>query len=144
MLTGATTGAANAIAVTNNLAASSGDSVKPDFSGTALQTAADASLTLGSGAGALTVAREANEIDDLIDGLTLKLHDADPGQDITVTVAQDTPSAKAAINSFVTAFNDVMQSIDERVRFDAESGQASVLLGNRSAVSRFKTKCEPR
>jgi flagellar hook-associated protein 2 len=135
LLTGSQTGQANAITVTNNLAGSSGDLVRPDFSGAAVQDAADASVTLGTGAGAMTVTHATNEIEDLISGVTLKLLGADAGQEITLTVSRDTESATTAVTDFVDAFNDLMDSIDNQVRYDAESGQAAVLLGNRSAVS---------
>ena len=79
--TGAETGTDHVITITNDLAASHQDLIRPDFSGTAIQSAADASLTLGSGPGAMTITRSTNEIDDLIDGVTLKLVGADPSQD---------------------------------------------------------------
>ena len=67
----------------------------------------------------------ANEIDDLIDGVTLKLVGADPGQEITVDVSRDAEVTKTAVTDFVAAYNGLMQSIDDQVRFDAETGQAA-------------------
>jgi len=135
LLTSDNTGTANVINVTNNLAASSGDAVRPDFSGTAVQEASDASVTIGSGAGAISVASATNEIDELITGVTLKLLAADANKDVTVTVSHDTESAQMAIEDFVAAHNGLMQYIDDQVRFNAESGDAGVLLGNRSVIS---------
>lgn len=135
LLTAENTGADNVINVTNNLAASSGDAVRPDFSGTAVQMASDASVTIGSGTGAITVLNATNEIDGLITGVTLKLLAADVGTDVTVTVSQDTESAQSAIEDFVQAYNDLMEYVDDQVRYDAESEQAGTLLGNRSAIS---------
>jgi len=135
LLTSDNTGTDNVISVTNNLAASSGDAVRPDFSGTAVQEASDASVTIGSGAGAISVSSATNEIDELITGVTLKLLAADVNKDVTVTVSHDTESAQMAIEDFVAAYNGLMQYIDDQVRFNAESGDAGVLLGNRSVIS---------
>jgi len=135
LLTSENTGAANTINITNNLAASGGGAVRPDFSGTAVQEASDASVTIGSGAGAITVQHGTNEIDGLIDGLTLKLLAANAGTVVAVTVAHDTESAQTAVEDFVGSYNDLMAFIDDQVRFDAESGAAGTLLGNRSVIS---------
>ncbi|MCA9163317.1 MAG: hypothetical protein KDA62_10065, partial [Planctomycetales bacterium] len=62
LLSSSKTGAANTITITNNLAAGA---TQPDFTGTPVQAAADASVTLGSGAGALTVTHDTNQLDDL-------------------------------------------------------------------------------
>jgi len=135
LLTSDNTGAANVINITNNLAASSGDAVQPDFSGTAVQTAADATVTIGSGVGAISVSSTTNEIDDLITGVTLKLLAADATKDVTITVSDDTESAQAAIEDFVGAYNDLMKYIDDQVRFNAESDDAGTLLGDRSVIA---------
>jgi flagellar hook-associated protein 2 len=54
---------------------------------------------------------------------------------VTLTVAEDVESARTAIDGFVASFNAVLGTIDNQVRFDAETGQAGVLLGNRSIIS---------
>ena len=136
LLTADKTGAANTITVTNNLGPSSGNAIKPDFaSQPVVQAAADTSISLGSGAGAITVLNESNQIDNLITGVTLQLASADSSKDVTIAVSSDTQSAKTAITDFVDSFNDLMEYIDDQSRFDAETGQASVLLGNRNAIS---------
>lgn len=135
LLTSDNTGAANAINITNNLAASSGDAVRPDFSGTAVQAASDASVTIGSGAGAITIQNATNEIDGLITGVTLKLLAADTNKDVTITVSDDVESARMAIEDFVGAYNGLMSYIDNQVRYYAESDDAGILLGNRSVIS---------
>jgi len=135
LLTAENTGAVNVINVTNNLAASSGDAIRPDFSGTAVQAATDASVTIGSGAGAITVQNATNEIDGLITGVTLRLLEADASKDVTITVSHDTESAQTAVEDFVAAFNDVMSYIDDQVRYNSESGEAGTLLGNSSVIS---------
>ncbi|MGB6043638.1 MAG: flagellar filament capping protein FliD [Pirellulales bacterium] len=136
MLSATKTGAENAISITNSLADSGGGSVKPVFDlGTPVQAAADASILIGSGAGALAVQSASNQIEDILPGLTLDLRGADSAQDITIVVGNDTEAAKDSINDFVSSFNDLMDYIDNQVRYDAETDQASLLLGNRSVTS---------
>lgn len=98
-----------------------------------VQTATDASVTLGSGAGALTVTSGTNQIDNLIPGVTLKLAATTGGQPVTITVANDVAGAQKAIDSFVSDYNALMQFIDQQLSFDPTSAQAGVLLGDTRA-----------
>jgi len=100
-----------------------------------VQPASDAVITIGSGPGAITVASETNQIDDVISGVTLDLISADVSKTVTLSVSEDVESARSSIDGFVTAFNSAMTAIDDNVRFDAETGVAGVLLGNRSVIS---------
>lgn len=130
------TGSENAISITNNLGASAGNEVKPVFDlGNPVQAAADASITLGSGAGAITISSGKNIVENIIPGLTLDLQSADSSKSITVTVGNDTEVARTAITDFVDSFNDLMGYIDDQIRYEKESEQASPLLGNRSVVA---------
>jgi flagellar hook-associated protein 2 len=98
-----------------------------------VQEAADASVTLGSGAGALTVQSTTNQIDNLFAGLAVDLRAAAPGQLVTLTVTSDTAKAKQAIEGFVAGFNDLMTFIDEQIQYNAATSQAGILLGDSQA-----------
>lgn len=100
-----------------------------------VQAAQDAQVTLGSGDGALTVSSSSNVVNNVIPGVTLNLQNADPNKVVTVTLANDTDSAKKAIESFVNSYNDVMSFIDDQTRYDSQSGKGGPLLGNRTAVT---------
>ena len=135
ILTSKRSGAANASSVTNNLAASSGGATQLAFDlVNPVEEAADASVSLGSGPGAITVTSESNRIENLLGGVTLELLEADPAKQITLKVAQNTESAVASIEEFVDGFNTLMEFIDDQVRFESETGKAGVLLGNRSVI----------
>ena len=54
---------------------------------------------------------------------------------MTVTVARDTASAVDAVESFVNSFNSVLGFISDRSQFNADSEEAGILLGNRSAIN---------
>lgn len=100
-----------------------------------VQPASDASITIGSGPGAITVSGDSNQIEDVIPGVTLDLLSADVSKTVTLSVTDDVESARQSIDGFVSAFNSVVETIDSQVRFDAETGQAGVLLGNRSIIT---------
>ena len=135
LLTANSTGSANEIAITNNLNAPTGDQVLPDFSGPAVQDAADAQITVGSGAGAISLTSETNIFEDVIAGLTLNVSQADPAEVVTVTVGNDNEGIKESINRFVDAFNQLVDYIDSQTQFSPETEQAGPLLGNRNTIS---------
>lgn len=137
LLTSNQTGAANEIEVTNSLATAAGSEVRPDFGGPAIQEAANATIQLGSGPGALVAEYESNSVDGLIDGVTLDLLAADPDKEISVNVARDTETAQDAIETFVDRYNSLISFIDTQTSFDPETNQGSPLLGNRN-VSNLK------
>jgi len=135
LLTSNKTGADHAISVTNNLAADSGQTVKPtlDF-GNPVQAAANAQIKLGQGAGALVIETETNRVEDLIDGVKIDLLQADPGRVIQLRVENNTEPAVNAVQDFVDAYNSVVDFIDAQTRFVPETGESGLLIGNRSLV----------
>jgi flagellar hook-associated protein 2 len=135
ILTSKQSGAANTISVTNNLGATSGGATQPQFDlDNPVEAAADATISLGSGTGAITVNSETNRIDDLLGGVTIDLLKADPAQPITLTIAQNTEPASEAVQEFVDGFNNLMEFIDDQVRYESETGSAGILIGNRSVI----------
>lgn len=134
LLSGTETGAENTINVTNNLGASAGNAVQPDFTGDAVQDAADATLLLGSGAGAISVNSASNVVDDVIAGVTLQLNTANVSQTVTVQVSADSEPAVDAVTDFVDSFNGLMEFIDDQTQFVQESNLAGPLLGNRDVT----------
>lgn len=134
LLTANATGTSNAVTITNNLAASSGGATKPTFDAPDVQVATDASLTLGSGAGALTVISSSNQVSNLIPGVTLKLTAADSTKPVTITVGNDVAGAQKAIDGFVNDYNGLMQFIDQQTSYDSTTAQGGVLLGDSRAT----------
>lgn len=146
VLTGAD-GAQNAF----SLAASGGDGGLAVFdysSGspgtyTEISAAADASVTIDG----FTVTSSSNSITDAIEGVTINLLEADPGNPFTVTVAHDEETATLALTGFVAAYNILADTIRAETAFNADTGESGALLGDsltrriqdtvRSAVSSF-------
>lgn len=135
LLTGNETGADQTIQITNNLGDTSGSATKPDFTGAAVQDASDAAITIGSGAGAITVNSTTNQFENVIEGLTFNISSANATKPVNIAVANDSTKAKESIQEFVDAFNSLMDFIDSQSSYNAETEQAGVLLGERSVVA---------
>ncbi|MBL8817652.1 MAG: flagellar filament capping protein FliD [Planctomyces sp.] len=136
VLTATKTGTENTISVTNNLAASSGNATRVEFNtASPVQAAADAQIQIGSGLGAISVSSSSNRFEDVIAGVDFDLLQADSGDELRLTVRRDTESATADVEAFVKSFNDLMQYIDDQSKYNPETEQAGLLLGNRSVTS---------
>ena len=95
-----------------------------------VQAAGNASVTLGSGSGALTVSSSSNQLSSLIPGVTLSLAAANPNTPVSITVGNDTSSITTDINNFVTAYNNVIGAIQQQTGYNTTTGQAGPLLGD--------------
>lgn len=133
LLTSNKPGAANAVTVTNNLTTGTGADIDP--TNTVVQAAADASVTVGSGPGALTVNSPTNQLNKLIPGVSLNLLRADTTKPLTVSVANDTEATVKAMSDFVAAYNDIRDTLTELTRFDPDAKSGGVLQGNRDALT---------
>ncbi len=135
LLSSSKTGASNQITVTNNLAADNGSAVKPviDF-GTPVQAASDARVTLGSGAGAISVTSSTNQFKEAIGGVSFDLLQPTIGQTVSLTVAKDNTAAVAAVQSFVDSFNGVLNYISENSKYNEATQEGGLFLGNQSAA----------
>ena len=99
-----------------------------------MQAAQNSSVTLGSGAGALTVQNSTNTLNNLINGVTIQLQKADPTTNLAITVANDTTTPATAINAFVSAYNSLQSEISADTAYDASSSTGGILLGDSRAT----------
>jgi flagellar hook-associated protein 2 len=127
------TGASNTVSVTNNLTTGTGAAINP--TARTVQAAADATVTLGSGAGAIVVQSASNQVNGLIPGVSLNLLSANPAKPVTLSVATDTESLSKSVQDFVTAYNAAVGFINDQSRFDPSTQTAGVLLGNNDAAA---------
>jgi flagellar hook-associated protein 2 len=95
-----------------------------------VQQAADASVTVGSGTGALTIQNSSNQIDNLIPGVTVDLQGAAPNTPVILTVTNDTTQAATAIQNFVNDFNSLTNFIGQQISFDSTTKAAGTLQGD--------------
>lgn len=127
------TGAANQIAVVNNLTSGTGTQPIFDFLNP-VQAATDAQIRLGDGPGALTVFSAQNRVDGVLDGVTLNLLEADPTHALTIRVGRNSEPAETALTDLVDSFNGLMDFIDGLVRFNPETEEAGILIGDRTVT----------
>lgn len=97
-----------------------------------VQQGVDAQLTVGSGAGALTVTRGSNTIDDLLEGVTLTLKGTSASP-VTVTVDRDVDGVVSAVKGLVEEVNRTITTLADLTRYDPETKRAGALQGDPSA-----------
>jgi len=88
-----------------------------------------------------------NQIDDVIDGVTLDLNRANPGELETLEVRQDRESAREAVDAFVERFNGFIGAVNQLTAYDAETGEAGPLQGDSSTrriVSQLRNELNTR
>ena len=118
------TGAAGAFTTSSTIASLGTTSV--------VQQGVDAELTIGSGAGALTLSRSSNTISDLIDGATIRLHETSTTA-VEVTVDRDVDGAVDKITNFVDELNAALQSLKDYTAYNTVSETAGPLAGDSTA-----------
>jgi len=73
-------------------------------------------------------------LSDVVDGLTLtvsKLTEANTPA--TITIAQDTASAKQAINNLATSYSSLMETLSTMMAYNADTGATGTLQGDATA-----------
>ncbi len=75
------------------------------------------------------IERDTNTVNDVIEGLTLNLNEAEVGSNIIVNVVADNTAIKANIEKFVESVNIVRAHIQALTEVD-EEGEGSLLTGN--------------
>ena len=92
--------------------------------------AANASASLNG----LPIGSESNTLSNVLDGMTLTLGKVTSAP-VLVEAKPDTANIRKALDSFVTAYNDLNKLVAEQTKYDAASKTAGVLQGDSAAVS---------
>lgn len=95
---------------------------------TRTQSATNAQATING----LQVGSATNTLDNVIDGLTLNLSKV-TAQPVTVTVNQDLDSIRKGIDTFVSAYNNVVSTIRVQSMYDEASKTGGPLQGDATA-----------
>ncbi|QGT78046.1 flagellar filament capping protein FliD [Guyparkeria halophila] len=128
------TGTANAVTVT----ATDDDGNNTDAAGlsrlasanlTELTAAQDAQVTIDG----LSVTSSTNQVDGVIEGMTLNLNQAQPGTKVEVAVEGDNGPVLEALNSFVEKYNALNSTYRNLTAYNAETEQGGVLQGDATA-----------
>lgn len=78
------------------------------------------------------ISRDSNSFSDVIDGVTFNLVKAEEGTVETLTITQDEAAVRGRVESFVSAYNTLNNTINQLSSFNADTGAAGVLLGDSS------------
>ncbi|HBT32484.1 MAG TPA: flagellar hook-associated protein 2, partial [Pusillimonas sp.] len=90
------------------------------------QAASNAQMTVNG----ITIDSQTNTIEDAIEGVKFNLTEANPGKIETLTIARDDSKAKAAIETFVKAYNALQGTIKSLTSYDTETQTANTLTGD--------------
>jgi flagellar hook-associated protein 2 len=143
VIAGTTTGAANAITVTQSggdggLASLVYDPALGITKLTQTQAAADANFSING----FAATSASNVVSSAITGVTINLlKPSAAGTPTTLTVSPDTTAAQTSISTFVTALNGVLSSIQSLTGYDATTQTAGPLNGNATLES-FQNQLE--
>lgn len=131
LVTADATGTANAISITvsggnGGLAQFAYDPQAPFNPMTQLQAPTDATLRIDG----FVVTSPTNSITSAIDGVTLELLAAEVGTGIDVSIALDKDKARTSVAGFVTAYNKLIDTINEVTKYNPDTREAAPLLGD--------------
>ncbi|MCB1154772.1 flagellar filament capping protein FliD [bacterium] len=85
------------------------------------QAAQNALLTFDG----ISVSKSSNEVDDLIEGVTFYLNDADASKTVNVTLDSNTDAIVESIQGFVDAYNDVINFVNNKRGEDSVRGDST-------------------
>ncbi len=119
VVSAAKSGLANDVALTSSIAGF--------VDGTIAQAADDAQVTIFGG---VTINSAENTIASAIPGLTINLKNADPGVPVTVDVGRDDEKIAEKFQTFVDAYNQVIDFVNDQSRFNETTQAAGPLSGN--------------
>lgn len=98
----------------------------PDLALTEQQGAAAASLNAQVTIDGISYQRQTNAMSDVLSGITLNLISTGSS---TVSVANNDSSIKTLITDLVAAYNDVVQEVNSKVKYDEETEEFGILAG---------------
>lgn len=91
--------------------------------------AQNASLTVNG----IGITSATNQVTGAVTGVTLNL--AKQNSSTTVTVANNTSAVQSAVQSFVSAYNSLSQTIDSLTAYDATTQKGAILMGDSTVLS---------
>jgi flagellar hook-associated protein 2 len=93
---------------------------------TEIDTAADALVVIDG----FSVSSSSNTVAGAIEGVTLNLLEADPGNESTFEISLNKDASKAVLGELVAAYNAVAITIAKETEYDAKAGLSGALLGD--------------
>jgi len=86
----------------------------------------------------VAITRQKNDIDDLVFGVKLTLLEPnDTGKVSKIEITQDNSGLSKKIENFVERYNRLMTELDELTKYDQETGESGLFLGE-STINKLK------
>jgi flagellar capping protein FliD len=111
-----------------------GDRVTMDLYDSEIETAQDALINVNG----INLVKSSNVIDDVFEGLSLTLRNADPNKVISVGITEKAGDITAALGGFVDAYNSVMSVLHSQSKFNPDEDDAAPLLMGDSTVRQLQ------
>lgn len=92
--------------------------------------ASDATMVVNG----VTITKSTNTISDAIEGVTITLHNTSAGN-VNLTLEPDTDAMVEAVQAMVSAYNDVMSTINAQSKYDTTNKKAGALSGDSTVRS---------
>jgi flagellar hook-associated protein 2 len=89
-------------------------------------TGGDASLTVDG----IGITSATNSVTGVLPGVTLTLNSADPGVDVSLSVAPNTSQVQTALQQFVTDYNTLVSDLSAQFTFSSSTGSEGVLASD--------------
>ncbi len=100
---------------------------------TVLSQGTDASITIGSGAGAYSITSATNTISNVLPGVTVTLKKQNLATPVSITVDRNSDALAAKVQALVDAANGVKKQIDTATFYDPATKKANPLVGDSTA-----------
>lgn len=91
------------------------------------QNAQDAKLVVN---GISEITSSSNTVSSVVTGLTLTLNESAPDTTVVVRVGANYEAAQSAVQSFIDQYNSVMTFIQEKMKYDKDTGTKGDLFGD--------------
>ena len=115
-----------------------GDRITVDLYDSEIQSAQDALINING----INLIKSSNVIDDVFDGLTLNLQDADPDKIVTINISEKAGDITSAMNGFIEAYNSAMSLIHAQSKFNPEEDSEAPLLMGDATVRQIQTSLQ--
>ena len=104
---------------------------------------ADSELVAEFDLDGVSITRDSNVLDDVINGITLTLHGHQESGDepVDLTISPDVSSIRSTVENFITKYNETIAYLKEKTTTDTETGKRSALAGKyiyRSLLSQLR------
>ncbi|MFP4294195.1 MAG: flagellar filament capping protein FliD [Halothiobacillaceae bacterium] len=78
----------------------------------------------------MAVSSASNKVENAVDGLTLDLVKAAPGDVLNLSVSTDQESIRESVDKFVDSYNKLMETMDSLGKYGGEDEQSGALIGD--------------